>query len=203
MISGGQIIYNNLVRKNVKDVFLYSGGAIMPLVDCFYKGKINYYINSNEQNGCHAAVGYAKSTNETGVMITTSGPGITNCITPILDSTNDSTPLVVLSGQVSLNSMGSCAFQESPATDITKPITKWSYCVERIEDLDEVIDEAFLIANNKKKGAVHIDLPKCILSSKMDNNYVKYTRFNSIFADSFNMEIADKINNAQRPVLYI
>lgn len=203
MISGGQIIYNNLVRKNVKDVFLYSGGAIMPLVDCFYKGKINYYINSNEQNGCHAAVGYAKSTNETGVMITTSGPGITNCITPILDSTNDSTPLVVLSGQVSLNSMGSCAFQESPATDITKPITKWSYCVERIEDLDEVIDEAFLIANNKKKGVVHIDLPKCILSSKMDNNYVKYTRFNSIFADSFNMEIADKINNAQRPVLYI
>ena len=104
-------------------------------------------------------------------MITTSGPGITNCITPILDSTNDSTPLVVLSGQVSLNTMGSCAFQESPATEITKPITKWSYCVERIDDLDEVMNEAFFIANNKKKGAVHIDLPKCILSSKID--YIK------------------------------
>ena len=204
MISGGQIIYNNLVRKNVKNVFLYSGGAIMPLIDCFYKGNINYYINSNEQNGCHAAVGYAKSTNKTGVMITTSGPGITNCITPILDSNNDSTPLVVLSGQVSLNTMGSCAFQESPATDITKPITKWSYCVKDINELDSVMDEAFFIANDKKKGAVHIDLPKCIISKKtkyvenLENlEELKYED------DIFNLEISNIINKSEKPILYV
>ena len=175
----------------------------MPLIDCFYKGKINYYINSNEQNGCHAAVGYAKSTNKTGVMITTSGPGITNCITPILDSTNDSTPLVVFSGQVSLNTMGSCAFQESPATEITKPITKWSYCVKDISELDSVIDEAFYIANDKKKGAVHIDLPKCIISSKtkyVDHIDKIYEKTNE---DIFNLKIADKINKSEKPVLYI
>ena len=166
MLSGAKIIYNKLLQHKVKDVFVYSGGAIMPLIDQFYKNNINYYINSNEHNGCNAAVGYAKSSNQTGVMIVTSGPGITNCVTSMLDSTNDSTPLVVFSGQIPLNVMGTCAFQESPATEITKPITKWSYCVKDIDELSYVVDKAFYIANDGKKGAVHIDLPKCILSQE-------------------------------------
>ena len=126
-ITGGQIVYNKLLENNVEDAFIYSGGAIMPLIECFYNGKINYYVNSHEQNTGHAATGYAKSSNKTGVCIVTSGPGLTNMVTPILDATNDSTPLVVLSGQVPLNSVGTNAFQECPATDITKGITKWSY----------------------------------------------------------------------------
>ena len=173
-IIGANIIYNKLIEKNVTDVFIYSGGAIMPLVNCFYKGKINYYINSHEQNCGHAATGYAKSTNKTGVCIVTSGPGLTNMITPILDATNDSTPLIVFSGQVPLNCMGTNAFQECPAVEITKPITKWSYCIKDTEEIPYVIDEAFKVANNGKKGSVHIDLPKCVISNEYNNsNYKK------------------------------
>ena len=134
-ITGGQIIYNKLKEKNVKDVFLYSGGAIMPLIDCFYKGSINYYVNTHEQNSGHAATGYAKSTGKTGVVISTSGPGLTNLITPMLDAQNDSTPLIVFSGQVPLNAVGTNAFQECAATEITKSITKWSYMVKSPNEL--------------------------------------------------------------------
>jgi acetolactate synthase-1/2/3 large subunit len=170
MLSGAQIIHMSLLRNNVKTVFCYSGGAIMPLIDKFRNAKtgkptIKYYINNHEQNAGHSATGYAKSSGKTGVCVVTSGPGITNMITPILDATNDSTPLVVLSGQVPRVAMGTNAFQESPAIALTKPVTKWSYCVEPGDDLSDVIDHAFKIANDKKKGAVHIDLPKCILSS--------------------------------------
>ena len=222
MISGAKIIYRKLLQHKVKDVFLYSGGAIMPLVDCFYDKKINYYINSNEHNGCNAAVGYAKSSKKPGVMIVTSGPGLTNCVTSMLDSTNDSTPLIVLSGQVSISSMGTCAFQECPATEITKSVTKWSYCVKDIMELPHIIDKAFEVATTGKMGTVHIDLPKDILSDKISlelldklqlNNYLlkdsSKTEYNYINTDKnisgetvFN-EITKKINNAKSPLFFI
>ena len=166
MLKGSELIYKKLLQNNVKDVFLYSGGAVMSLIDTFYQNKkINYYINSNEHNGCNSAIGYAKSSGQTGVMITTSGPGLTNCVTSMLDSQNDSTPLVVLSGQVPKQVMGTQAFQECPATEITRPFTKWSHVVDNPNDLGYCLDKAFYIANNKKKGCVHLDIPKCVLSS--------------------------------------
>ena len=164
-LIGSKIIYNKLLDHKVKNVFMYSGGSVMPIVDQFYNGPIKYFINSHEQNCGHAATGYAKSTGETGVSIVTSGPGITNMVTPILDATNDSTPLVVISGQVSQNVIGTNAFQEAPATEITKSITKWNYCIESVDEIPEVMDTAFKIANHRKPGAVHIDIPKCISTS--------------------------------------
>ena len=171
-ISGAQAVYNGLLNNNVKDVFMYSGGAIMPLVDLFKNKQINYYVNNHEQNCGHAATGYAKSTGKPGVAIVTSGPGLTNMVTPILDATNDSTPLVVFSGQVPRSAMGTLAFQECPATEITKPCTKWSYCVKHNDDLFDTVNEAFRVANTGKKGAVHIDLPKC--SSISENGINKF-----------------------------
>jgi acetolactate synthase-1/2/3 large subunit len=172
-LSGAKAVYNGLLNNNVKDVFMYSGGAIMPLVDLFKNNntQINYYVNNHEQNCGHAATGYAKSTGKTGVAIVTSGPGLTNMVTPILDATNDSTPLVVFSGQVPRSAMGTLAFQECPATEITKPCTKWSYCVKEGDDLFDTVNEAFRVANTGKKGAVHIDLPKC--SSTRENGINK------------------------------
>ena len=123
-ITGAQIIYQKLLEHQVKNVFMYSGGSIMPLIDCFHNSPIKYFINTHEQNCGHAATGYAKSSNETGVVITTSGPGVTNLITPMLDAQNDSTPLVVLTGQVGRNVMGTNAFQEAPAVQVSKPVTK-------------------------------------------------------------------------------
>ena len=209
-LTGGQIIFNKLVKNNVKDVFMYSGGAIMGLIDCFYQQKkINYYINTHEQNLGHAATGYARSTGNPGICIVTSGPGITNMITPILDAQNDSTPLIVFSGNVQLSSMGTNAFQEAPAVDLTKHITKWSYCVKNVNEINNVLDEAFIISQEGKKGVVHIDLPKCILSTKIDYFNVNKTEYNKQInkIDIEKIEKIEKIcnviNNSEKPVLYV
>lgn len=164
-LTGGQIVYESLRKHNVENVFLYSGGAVMPIVDAFYDGQIKYYINTHEQSTGHTATGYAKMSGKTGISIVTSGPALTNSITAIQDAQTDSTPLIVISGQVPLASMGTNAFQECPSVDITTPITKWSYCVDSIENLPWAIDQAFKIAHEGKPGAVHLDIPKCISQS--------------------------------------
>ena len=206
-ITGGQIIFNKLVKNNVKNVFMYSGGAIMGLIDCFYnQNKIKYFIHTHEQNLGHAATGYARSTGNPGICIVTSGPGITNMITPMLDAQNDSSPLIVFSGNVQLSAVGTNAFQEAPAVDLTKHITKWSYCVKDTNQLDDVLNEAFIISQKGKKGVVHIDLPKCILSNKINYFDVDKTIYNKEkyhVDDNIIQEISDVINNAEKPVFYV
>jgi acetolactate synthase-1/2/3 large subunit len=208
-LSGGKVIYKKLLEHNVKDVFLYTGGAVMPLIDAFYKGKINYYLNTHEQSGGHAATGYAKSSGKPGISIVTSGPGLTNSITALTDATNDSTPFILFSGNVPLSAVGTNAFQECPSTDITKPVTKWSYCVQDVQELPDVVDEAFRVSLDGKPGSVHIDLPKCITMSKYNGNNNKRYKFdNKVTKEKrMNMEeshfISEIINNAKSPVLLI
>ena len=164
-----KLIFNRLVKNQVTDAFLFSGGAIMPLIDQFNysnNNKIKYYVNSHEQNCGHAATAYAKASGKTGVTLVTSGPGITNLVTPLLDATNDSTPVVAISANVAIKHIGTNAFQEAPAVEITKAVTKWSYQIKATDDVCEIIDEAFFIANSGKKGSVHIDIPKCVLTNK-------------------------------------
>lgn len=173
-LTGADIIYKKLVEYGVKTATIYSGGAIMPLVDKFHSSKnksIKYYIHSHEQNCGHSSTGYAKTTGNMGVSIVTSGPGLTNMITSMLDATNDSTPLMVISGQVGRNAMGTLAFQECPAVEITKPVTKFSYCLESVEEIPYIMDYANFIANDKKKGSVHIDFPKCIAMNIFENKF--------------------------------
>ena len=205
-LTGGQIIYRKLLDNNVKDAFIYSGGAVMPIIDAFYKGSINYFVNSHEQSCGHAATGYAKTTNQTGVAIVTSGPGLTNMLTPILDANNDSTPLIVLSGQVPRKAIGTDAFQEAPAVELTKPATKWSYQIQNIEEIPRVLDKAFFIANDKKKGAVHIDIPKDISSSYLDREYESFIppKDEKVNINESELKLAAKIiNKSKKPVLYI
>jgi acetolactate synthase I/II/III large subunit len=219
-ISGADIVYRKLQEHKVKDVFLYSGGSIMPLVDKFYQGSINYYINTHEQNCGHAATGYAKSSQQTGVVITTSGPGITNMVTPMLDAQNDSTPLVVISGQVGLNVIGTDAFQEAPATQITQPFTKWSYCIKSIEEIPQVLNQAFYLAQEGKKGVVHLDLPKCVSTDTIEEDkildLIEYQTYNdyylsqrkditkeNTFLEESVDEVAQIITNSQKPIFYI
>ena len=216
-MSGSKLIYNKLLEKNVKDVFMYSGGAIMPLIDQFYKGKINYFIPTNELSLGLSAVGYAKSTGKPGVCVVTSGPGLTNMVTSITDSNNDSSPLIVLSGQVPLNAMGTLAFQECPATKITKSVTKWSYCVKDVSEIPDVMDYAFYISQYGKPGSVHIDLPKCVLTTQYSintttnqtiyyNNFNKMPHYNCNRNDEFIRKINDAsniINNSKKPILYV
>jgi acetolactate synthase-1/2/3 large subunit len=210
------IIYDKLYKHGTKHTFLYSGGAIMPLVDHFHHtknyGKISHIISSNEFSLTTSAVGYAKSAkNKVGVCVVTSGPGLTNCITPMLDAQADSTPLIVLSGQVPLKAMGTNAFQEAPSVDITKAITKWSYCLTNPGDTASVMDRAFSIATTGKPGVVHIDLPKCVLNSETEYDLnSEITKDIKLLEKEKEREnpirlgkIADMINESRRPVLYV
>ena len=205
--TGGGIIYRALRKNKVKDIFIYSGGSVMPLIDSLYKSEINYYINTHEQNTGHAATGYAKSSNRTGVCMVTSGPGITNMITPILDAKNDSTPLVVFSGQVSLEAQGRNSFQEAPAIDLTKHVTKWSYQVRDINEMKSVVDEAFRVANDKKKGPVHIDIPKCVSYQKThtlgSNTYKKPEKKKKKNYSNDIKKVASVINKSKKPIIIV
>lgn len=191
MIKGSTLIYNNLLKNQVKNVFLYSGGAIMPLIDEFYfSRRINYFIMNHEQGLSHAATAYGKYTGKPGISIVTSGPGVTNSISGLLDATNDSAPFILITGQVNQNVIGTNAFQECPAVEITKPVTKWSYQMSSIDEIDEVFDKAFFISQHKKKGAVHIDIPKNIL-----------TTTTTIQKRTYHSDYSKIINNSEKPVI--
>ena len=211
-LRGADILFKKLVEFNVSKIFAYSGGAIMPAVDQLHKSnnkKIDYYINTHEQSAGHAATAYARTSGKVGICMMTSGPGVTNMITPLTDATNDSTPLILFSGNVPLKAIGSNAFQEVPATDITRPITKWSYLVKSIFDLPEVVNEAFKVATNGKMGSVHIDLPKCILEQKYTQDFLFKRNFYNRFqitkrqvAKNYNcLKIIHLLNICERPVI--
>lgn len=159
-ISGSKILINELVKQGVEMIFGYPGGAVLPLYDEIYEGKIRHILMRHEQGAVHAAEGYAKATGKPGVVIVTSGPGATNAVTGIADAMSDSVPLIVFTGQVATPGIGKDAFQEADLLGITMPITKNNYQVRSVKDLARVIAEAFHIANTGRKGPVVIDLPK-------------------------------------------
>ena len=204
-LTGGQIVYKKLKDNNVTNVWISTGGAVMPLVDAFYKGDIKYYLPSHEQSGGHSAAGYAKASGKPGISIVTSGPGFTNSLTPLTDAMNDSVPFILISGQVPINSMGSQAFQECPSVEMSKPVTKWSICVDSVNKLPGVIDEAFKIATSGKPGAVHIDLPKCVTSNKFENEIKLVSKTEAYqkrkIPDIHKNVIAKLINNSEKPVI--
>ena len=220
MIYAKDIFYNCLMKNNVSTAFIYSGGSIMPWIDTLYKSDIKYYVNSHEQNCGHALTGFSKSNldhNEKAIVMTTSGPGFTNLITPMLDMTNDSTPGVFITGQVPLNAVGTNAFQEAPSIDLSKHVTKYSTQIKSILDIETEIDNAFKIAYNGKMGAVHIDIPKCVASSSMPKsdyielcisnieNKIKIPSIKNIF-NNYNAcfeKTIDIINNSKKPIIYL
>ena len=138
----------------------------------------------------------------------TSGPGLTNLITPMLDAQNDSCAMVVISGNVPLKFMGTQAFQECPSLGITKPFTKWSKLVECVDDLPYILDKAFYIAQNGKKGCVHIDLPKCVSADILKQVNIKLFNKNNFkskkfFPNTNLLEISNLINKAEKPILIL
>jgi acetolactate synthase-1/2/3 large subunit len=204
--TGGQIIEKKLNEKGVRHTFIYSGGAIMPVIDTLYKSNIKYTINTHEQSLGHSATGYAKSSGKPGICIVTSGPGLTNLITPMLDAHNDSTPLIVFSGNVPLKVIGTQAFQECPATEMTKPFTKWSVVVKDIHKLPHIIDKAWDIATSGKPGCVHIDLPKCILTNTYTNkNDLNYeTKLVKKKINKINYyTLSHLINKSKKPIIIV
>lgn len=161
-LSGAQLLLASLKKQGVELVFGYPGGAVLPLYDVLYDAEIPNILGRHEQGSVHAAQGYAKATGKPGVVIVTSGPGATNVVTGIADAMADSTPLIVITGQVTTAAIGKDAFQEADILGITLPITKNNYQVRHVSEIESVLDEAFHIATTGRKGPVVIDLPKDI-----------------------------------------
>jgi acetolactate synthase-1/2/3 large subunit len=159
--SGADILIEALLAQGVDTVFGYPGGAVLPIYDALFQhSKIRHVLVRHEAGAAHAAEGYARSTGKPGVVLVTSGPGATNAVTGIADAFMDSIPLVILTGQVATNLIGSDAFQEADTIGITRHCTKHNYLVKDPAELGSVVAEAFHIAMHGRPGPVVIDIPK-------------------------------------------
>jgi acetolactate synthase-1/2/3 large subunit len=159
--SGGDIFHEMMLRHDVKHIFGYPGGAILPVFDAIYNSKyFNFVLPRHEQGAGHMAEGYARVSGKPGVVLVTSGPGATNVVTPMQDALSDGVPLVVFCGQVATSAIGSDAFQEADMVGISRSCTKWNVMVKDIAELPRRINEAFKIATSGRPGPVLVDLPK-------------------------------------------
>ncbi len=170
-MSGAEILIESLKKENVEIIFGYPGGAALPIYDALYGNSIKHILTRHEQGAIHAAEGYARVSGKPGVVLATSGPGATNLVTGIADAMLDSLPLVILTGQVGTNVIGSDAFQETDVISITMPITKHNYQVRDVKDMPRIIKEAFHIATTGRPGPVLIDIPKDVAVAEAEFEY--------------------------------
>jgi acetolactate synthase-1/2/3 large subunit len=166
LLSGAKILLNCLARENVECIFGYPGGVTLPLYDALYDFPIRHVLVRHEQNAAFAAQGYARTTGKVGVCCATSGPGATNLVTGLVDAMMDSIPIVALTGQVSTKLMGTDAFQEADTFGITRSATKHNFLVKNINELPQVIHEAFYIAASGRPGPVLVDVTKDVFQAQ-------------------------------------
>ena len=199
-----------LLAEGVNTVFAYPGGSIIKMFDALYDHRkdLKQILVRHEQGAAHAAQGYARVSGRTGVAIVTSGPGATNTITGISDAMLDSTPLVVIAGQVSTDALGTDAFQEIDLVGVTQPITKWSYQIRRADDIAWAVARAFYIAGSGRPGPVVLDFTKTAQVSKIDFKPAKieFERSYIPSPDPIESQINDAvrlIDNAQKPLVLV
>ncbi|KGQ59912.1 acetolactate synthase 3 large subunit [Gallibacterium anatis] len=171
-LSGAEMVVQSLRDQGVEYLFGYPGGSVLDIYDAIHQlGGIEHILVRHEQGAVHMADGYARSTGKVGCVLITSGPGATNTITGIATAYMDSVPLVVLSGQVMGNLIGSDAFQECDMVGISRPVVKHSFLVKKAEDIPYIMKKAFYIASTGRPGPVVIDLPKDVLNPAVKYNY--------------------------------
>ncbi|GAB3025560.1 acetolactate synthase 2 catalytic subunit [Bowmanella dokdonensis] len=204
-MKGAQATLQYLTAQGIDRVFGYPGGAIMPLYDALLDSPVRHYLCRHEQGAAFAAIGYARSTNQVGVCIATSGPGATNLITSLADAKLDSVPLVVITGQVARAAMGTDAFQEVDVLGLSLSICKHSMQVMSPEDLVPSLQHAFRIASEGRPGPVLVDIPKDILLMEVpefepeDQGALTLPQ-----PDEQTIEAANQLlDNSQRPVVYV
>ena len=172
ILRGAEIFVRALADEGVEFVFGYPGGAVLHIYDeVFKQDKVKHILVRHEQGATHAADGYARATGKPGVVLVTSGPGATNCVTGIATAYLDSIPLVVFTGQVSTGLIGNDAFQEVDCIGITRPCVKHNFLVERVEDLAETIKKAFYVAMSGRPGPVVVDIPKDVTANETEYHY--------------------------------
>lgn len=205
-ITGSEALLKALIAEGVDTIFGYPGGQAIPIYDSLYdyKDQLNHVLVRHEQGATHAAQGYARVSGKVGVTLVTSGPGATNTITGIADALMDSTPMVVIAGQVPSPLLGTDAFQEVDVIGITQPITKWAYQIRKPEEIAWAVSRAFYIASTGRPGPVVLDLAKDAQVGLVDYEYEKVD-----FVRSYQPEpdikqerieaAAALINNAKKP----
>ena len=205
--SGAEILIDTLIEQGVDTVFGYPGGAVLPIYDAlFQQTKIRHVLVRHEAGAAHAAEGYARSTGKPGVVLVTSGPGATNAVTGIADAFMDSIPLIVLTGQVATNLIGSDAFQEADTIGITRHCSKHNYLVKDPAELATVVREAFTIATKGRPGPVVIDIPKNVQVATAATDVKRPARTRFTFAGEADYaeinRAVELIANAKAPILY-
>jgi len=205
--SGAEILIDTLIEQGVDTVFGYPGGAVLPIYDAlFQQTKIRHILVRHEAGAAHAAEGYARSTGKPGVVLVTSGPGATNAVTGIADAFMDSIPLIVLTGQVATNLIGSDAFQEADTIGITRHCSKHNYLVKDPAELATVVREAFTIATKGRPGPVVIDIPKNVQVATAATDVKRLARTRFTFAGEADYteinRAVELIANAKAPILY-
>ena len=203
-----------LQAEGVKTIFGYPGGSIMPVYDALYdytrgeKKVFDHILVRHEQGATHAAEGYARVSGEVGVALVTSGPGVTNTLTGIADAMLDSTPIVVIAGQVPIGALGTDAFQEVDLVGVSQPISKWSYQIRHAEDVAWAVSRAFYIARSGRPGPVVLDFAKNAQVEEIDwepkkvdfiRSYVPYPKLN----EETVRQAAELINHAKKPLALV
>ncbi len=208
LYSGAEIVFKCLEDQDVKFIFGYPGGAVLPIYDELKNhSTIKHILVRHEQGAGHAAEGYARSSGKPGVVLVTSGPGATNVVTALTDAYMDSVPLVCISGQVPTHLIGTDAFQECDTTGITRPCTKHNWLVKDIKDLPKIMHEAFRVATTGRPGPVLVDIPKDIQFAKTNYSKPKIEKkingkIHNKFSQNEINELINLISKAKKPVIY-
>lgn len=207
-VSGAEALVRAIIAEDTDTVFGYPGGQILPVYDALYDftDRLHHILVRHEQGAIHAAQGFARATGRVGVVIVTSGPGAANVVTGLSDAMMDSTPLVVITGQVGAQYLGSDAFQETDVIGITQPITKWSLQVRRAEDINAAVARAFFIASSGRPGPVVLDIARDAQIGIVDRPYRKINFIRSydpspVLNRSQIERAAAIIRDAKRPLL--
>jgi len=208
VLRGAEIFIRALKDEGIKHLFGYPGGAVLHIYDALYKqDDIEHILVRHEQGATHAADAYARATGKPGVVLVTSGPGATNCVTGIATAYMDSSPLVVFTGQVPTHLIGNDAFQEVDAVGVTRPCVKHNFLVKHVEDLASTIKKAFYVATTGRPGPVVVDIPKDITADSCEYEYPEHVDMRSYkpVLKGHTGQIkraADLIATARRPMIY-
>jgi len=202
--TGAALVFKVLQQHDVKHVFGYPGGAIMPIYDALYDSEVKHFLCRHEQGAAFSAIGYARASGKVGVCLATSGPGATNLITGLADAMSDSIPVVAITGQVSTKAMGSDAFQEVDIIGLSLACTKHCFQVRDVTELAQTLTQAFAIALEGRQGPVLVDIPKDIQLAHVEQVLELVAEQQVITQEPANVGSAlALLNQAKRPMLYV
>ncbi len=208
-MTGAEILVKSLEDLGIKHIFGYTGAAILPVMDELGKSAIEIVVNANEQSAAFSAAGYSRSGDGVGIAIVTSGPAITNTLTAVADSFADSIPLIVIAGQVPEHKIGTDSFQHIDVSSVFGPTAKKVVLVDRINNIESIIKDAYFLAKSGKPGPVIIDIPINLQQSINQYTGDNIEKFKTVYSNEWHLSdrqckhFFTLLTKAERPLLYL